>query len=175
MWEENTEESLHRVPEAFSKIYLWVPYAERRQAMLLKIASVREVVLGAPLRSILKNLASRTVASDHDRLVSLVHRPNESFFIVPHVWLPLLISHKLHGMIAQEMKNVHYGLVILAGWQGHLCVSHEIQRPCWYCFGYIILTSNYSLNKFSFDFLLFSWLTSRIFFRNLFKQDELLD
>lgn len=53
--------------------------------MLLKIASVREVVLGAPLRSILKNLVSRTVASDHDRLVALVHRPNESFFIVPHV------------------------------------------------------------------------------------------
>ncbi|KAH9609154.1 hypothetical protein KSS87_002380 [Heliosperma pusillum] len=54
-----------------------------RQALLEKIASVREVVLGAPLRVILKHLASRSVAPGVDPLVSLVHRPNESFFLIP--------------------------------------------------------------------------------------------
>ncbi|KAK1322246.1 Actin-related protein 2/3 complex subunit 2A [Acorus calamus] len=54
-----------------------------RQALLVRIASVREVVLGAPLRLILKHLASRTVAPDVDALVALVHRPRESFFLVP--------------------------------------------------------------------------------------------
>ncbi|MQL83777.1 hypothetical protein Taro_016267 [Colocasia esculenta] len=56
---------------------------EQRHALLSKIASVREVVLGAPLRVILKHLASRTVAPNVDKLVALVHRPEESFFVVP--------------------------------------------------------------------------------------------
>ncbi|PRQ30240.1 hypothetical protein RchiOBHm_Chr5g0022461 [Rosa chinensis] len=56
---------------------------EYKHALLVKIASVREVVLGAPLRVILKQLASRTVASDIDPLVALVHRPKESFFLIP--------------------------------------------------------------------------------------------
>lgn len=64
----------------FSKL---PPDEEYKNALLAKIASVREVVLGAPLRVILKYLASRTVAPDIDRLVALVHRPNESFFLVP--------------------------------------------------------------------------------------------
>lgn len=59
------------------------PNEDSRQAVLIKIACVREVVLGAPLRVILKNLASRSLAVDKDQLVSLVHRPNESFFLVP--------------------------------------------------------------------------------------------
>lgn len=54
-----------------------------RHALLVKLASVREVVLGAPLRVILKHLASRSVAPDMDPLVALVHRPMESFFLVP--------------------------------------------------------------------------------------------
>ncbi|XP_054819457.1 actin-related protein 2/3 complex subunit 2A-like isoform X4 [Prosopis cineraria] len=56
---------------------------DQRYAFLLKVASVREVVLGAPLRVILKHLATRTVAPDLSPLVALVHRPNESFFLVP--------------------------------------------------------------------------------------------
>ncbi|XP_020532144.1 actin-related protein 2/3 complex subunit 2A isoform X2 [Amborella trichopoda] len=56
---------------------------EKRHALLVKIASVREVVLGAPLRVVLKHLQSRTVAPDIDRLVALVHRPKESFFLLP--------------------------------------------------------------------------------------------
>ncbi|KAF9593995.1 hypothetical protein IFM89_026696, partial [Coptis chinensis] len=51
--------------------------------LLIKVASLREVVLGAPLRVVLKHLASRTVAPDIDQLVALVHRPKESFFLVP--------------------------------------------------------------------------------------------
>ncbi|PON83800.1 Actin-related protein 2/3 complex subunit [Trema orientale] len=59
------------------------PDEEYRHAILVKIASVREVVLGAPLRVILKGLGSRTAASNLDRLVALVHRPKESFFLIP--------------------------------------------------------------------------------------------
>ncbi|CAL0313043.1 unnamed protein product [Lupinus luteus] len=56
---------------------------EQKHAFLVKVASVREVVLGAPLRVVLKHLASRTLARDVDPLVALVHRPKESFFLVP--------------------------------------------------------------------------------------------
>lgn len=56
---------------------------EQKHAFLVKVASVREVVLGAPLRVILEHLAARTVAPDLDPLVALVHRPNESFFLLP--------------------------------------------------------------------------------------------
>ncbi|KAM7270335.1 hypothetical protein ACFE04_029549 [Oxalis oulophora] len=61
------------------------PDEERKQALLLKVASVREVVLGAPLRVVLKHLSSRTVAPDLDKILALVHRPNEAFFLVPMV------------------------------------------------------------------------------------------
>ncbi|KAG6781304.1 hypothetical protein POTOM_014198 [Populus tomentosa] len=56
---------------------------EHRYALLLKIASVREVVLGAPLRVVLKHLSSRTVIPGIDGLLALVHRSKESFFLVP--------------------------------------------------------------------------------------------
>ncbi|EPS57325.1 hypothetical protein M569_17493, partial [Genlisea aurea] len=58
---------------------------DHKEAILLKIASIREVVQGAPLRAILKQLISRTVKLDLNKLVSIVHRPNESFFVVPQV------------------------------------------------------------------------------------------
>ena len=60
---------------------------EQRNAILTQIASVREVVLGAPLKVLLKHLASKTVAPNVDKLVALVHRPNESFFLAPQVLL----------------------------------------------------------------------------------------
>ncbi|KAI3473914.1 hypothetical protein Pfo_028108 [Paulownia fortunei] len=59
------------------------PDEEHKQALLVKIASIREVVQGAPLRAILKQLVSRSVKFDLNQLVSIVHRPNESFFVVP--------------------------------------------------------------------------------------------
>ncbi|KAL5578369.1 hypothetical protein UlMin_020068 [Ulmus minor] len=59
------------------------PDEEYRQAILVKIASVREVVLGAPLRVILKGLVSRTGVANIDKLVALVHRPKESYFLFP--------------------------------------------------------------------------------------------
>nr|GEW91713.1 actin-related protein 2/3 complex subunit 2A [Tanacetum cinerariifolium] len=65
--------------------------AENRQALLIKIASAREVVMGAPLRVILKRLAFTSAPSNAGVLVLLVHRPNESFFLVPQ---PLLSSIK---------------------------------------------------------------------------------
>ncbi|GKE10098.1 hypothetical protein Tco_1413649, partial [Tanacetum coccineum] len=39
--------------------------------------------MGAPLRVILKRLAFRSTPSNAGVLVPLVHRPNESFFLVP--------------------------------------------------------------------------------------------
>ncbi|GLJ16931.1 hypothetical protein SUGI_0292340 [Cryptomeria japonica] len=56
---------------------------ERRTQLMTKIASLRSVVLGAPMREILKHLAFKIVAPDADRLVALVHRPKESFFLIP--------------------------------------------------------------------------------------------
>uniref|UniRef100_A0A453F596 Arp2/3 complex 34 kDa subunit n=2 Tax=Aegilops tauschii subsp. strangulata TaxID=200361 RepID=A0A453F596_AEGTS len=56
---------------------------EQRNVVLTRIASVREVVLGAPLKLLLRHLASKTVAPNVDKLVALVHRPNESFFLAP--------------------------------------------------------------------------------------------
>eukprot|EP01018_Ginkgo_biloba_P030173 Gb_15200 [translate_table: standard] len=50
---------------------------------MTKIASLRIVVLGAPMREILKHLASKTVAPDADQHVALVHHPKESFFLIP--------------------------------------------------------------------------------------------
>jgi actin related protein 2/3 complex, subunit 2 len=58
---------------------------EQRNSILTQIASVREVVLGAPLKVLLKHLASKTVAPNVEKLVALVHRPNESFFLAPQV------------------------------------------------------------------------------------------
>lgn len=62
------------------------PDEDYRHGLLVKVASVREVVLGAPFRLILKHLASRTVAPGSDnKLIALVHRPDESFFLIPKV------------------------------------------------------------------------------------------
>ncbi|KAF6175785.1 hypothetical protein GIB67_035912 [Kingdonia uniflora] len=54
-------------------------YEEEEYDLLVKIASLREVVLGAPLRVVLKHLALKKVAADVDQLVALVHWQNESF------------------------------------------------------------------------------------------------
>ncbi|ONM27620.1 Actin-related protein 2/3 complex subunit 2A [Zea mays] len=59
------------------------PSQEQRNTILTQIASIREVVLGAPLKLLLKHLASKTVAPNVNNLVALVHRPNESFFLAP--------------------------------------------------------------------------------------------
>nr|XP_017221444.1 PREDICTED: actin-related protein 2/3 complex subunit 2A-like [Daucus carota subsp. sativus] len=56
---------------------------EKRNDMLVKIAAVREVVLGAPLKRILEHLASRTRAPAKDRVITLVHRPKECIFLIP--------------------------------------------------------------------------------------------
>ncbi|KAK1368014.1 Arp2/3 complex 34 kDa subunit [Heracleum sosnowskyi] len=56
---------------------------EKRNDILVKIAAVRDLVLGAPLRMILEHLASRTLSQAKDRLIALVHRPKECFFLIP--------------------------------------------------------------------------------------------
>ncbi|XP_010519028.1 PREDICTED: actin-related protein 2/3 complex subunit 2A [Tarenaya hassleriana] len=64
----------------FSKL---PPDEEYKNSLLTNLASIREVVMGAPLKIILKNLASRTVAPELDGLVAIMHRPDETFFLVP--------------------------------------------------------------------------------------------
>ncbi|KAG5108094.1 hypothetical protein JHK84_045001 [Glycine max] len=70
-------------PCRFTTVMSAIDNIEQKHAFLVKVASIREVVLGAPLRVILEHLAARTVAPDLDPLVALVHRPNESFFLFP--------------------------------------------------------------------------------------------
>jgi actin related protein 2/3 complex, subunit 2 len=66
---------------------------EQKNAILVQIASIREVVLGAPLKVLLKNLSMKTVGPEGGQPVALVHRPNESFFVIPQVidHIPVLI------------------------------------------------------------------------------------
>ncbi|KAJ8568490.1 hypothetical protein K7X08_028023 [Anisodus acutangulus] len=80
------------------------PDEEHKHALLTKIASVREVVMGAPLRAVLKQLVTRTV-SDLGKPVALVHRPNESFFLVPQadkvtVIFPMRFSDSIDTVLA---------------------------------------------------------------------------
>lgn len=63
-------------------------WAVDRMQQMTKVASLRTIVLGAPLREILKHLASRTVAPDADNLVALLHRPRQSYFLIPQVGIP---------------------------------------------------------------------------------------
>ncbi|KAF3339568.1 actin-related protein 2/3 complex subunit 2A [Carex littledalei] len=56
---------------------------EQKNAILVHIASIREVVLGAPLKVFLKNLSMKIVGPEAGQPVALVHRPNESFFVIP--------------------------------------------------------------------------------------------
>ncbi|KAF3667398.1 hypothetical protein FXO37_10042 [Capsicum annuum] len=67
---------IDKLPEAFY---------EQKHALLTKIASVREVVMGAPLRIVLKQLVIRTVPSDLGKPIALVHCLGESFFHVSQV------------------------------------------------------------------------------------------
>ncbi|PRQ22914.1 hypothetical protein RchiOBHm_Chr6g0255481 [Rosa chinensis] len=85
---------------------------EYKHALLVKTASVREVVLGAPLRVILKQPASRTVASDIDLLVAPVHRPKESFFLIPQaekvtVVFPMRFKDSIDIVFATSFPQVH--------------------------------------------------------------------
>lgn len=78
---------------------------ENNKALMIKIASVREVVLGAPLRVVLKHLAARTLAPDVEKLVALVHRPKESFFLVPRadkvtIILPMRFKDSIDTVLA---------------------------------------------------------------------------
>lgn len=72
----------HRLFYKLLRLYF---HSEKRHAVLVKISSVRELVLGAPLKVILKHLASKTVAPNVDSFVALVHRPKESYFVIPQV------------------------------------------------------------------------------------------
>uniref|UniRef100_A0A7N0VKK3 Arp2/3 complex 34 kDa subunit n=1 Tax=Kalanchoe fedtschenkoi TaxID=63787 RepID=A0A7N0VKK3_KALFE len=58
---------------------------EQMQALLVKIASVREVVLGSPLAVVLRSLSSKYVSPNLNQLVAIVHRLKESFFLLPQV------------------------------------------------------------------------------------------
>ncbi|CAK9143891.1 unnamed protein product [Ilex paraguariensis] len=87
------------------------PDEEYKHALLVKIASVREVVLGAPLRVVLKHLASRAVVPDVNKPIALVHRPKESFFLVPQaekvtVVFPMRFKHSVDTVLATSFLQV---------------------------------------------------------------------
>ncbi|KAF3671396.1 Actin-related protein 2/3 complex subunit 2A [Capsicum annuum] len=80
---------------------------EQKNALLTKIASVREVVMGAPLRAVLKQLVTRTIPPDQGKPIALVHRPNESFFLVPQadkvtVIFPMRFSDSIDTVLASS-------------------------------------------------------------------------
>ena len=69
--------------------------AGERVQQMTKVACLRTVVLGAPLRDILKHLATRTVAPDADNLVALMHRPRQAYFLIPQVIMePVFVPDK---------------------------------------------------------------------------------
>lgn len=60
------------------------PSDEETQIQLIrKIASLRAVVLGAPMREILKNLTSKVIVPDGNQVISLMQRPKENLFLIP--------------------------------------------------------------------------------------------
>ncbi|MCO5594857.1 hypothetical protein L7F22_048892 [Adiantum nelumboides] len=59
------------------------PDEDDRVELMIKVACLRAIVLGAPLRDVLKHLAAKVMAPEADRLMAVVHRPRESFFVIP--------------------------------------------------------------------------------------------
>lgn len=60
------------------------PSDEETQIQLIrKIASLRAVVLGAPMREILKNLTSKVIVPNGNQVISLMQRPKENLFLIP--------------------------------------------------------------------------------------------
>ncbi|GFS44741.1 arp2/3 complex, 34 kD subunit p34-Arc [Actinidia rufa] len=91
-----------------------------KNTLLVKIASVREVVMGAPLRVVLKHLASRTIAPGIDRLVALVHRPTESFFLVPQaekvtVIFPMRFKDSIDTVLATSFLQLLAWFKLVSG------------------------------------------------------------
>ncbi|CAL5412777.1 unnamed protein product [Camellia sinensis] len=103
-----------------------------RNTLLVKIASVREVVMGAPLRVVLKRLTSRAVAQDTDQLVALVHRPMESFFLAPQaekvtVVFPMRFKDSTDTVLATSFLQEH--VTVLGVVQSCGC-STELSQSC---------------------------------------------
>ncbi|MCO5557001.1 hypothetical protein L7F22_010556 [Adiantum nelumboides] len=59
------------------------PDEDDRVELMIKVACLRAIVLGAPLRDVLKHLAAKVMAPEADRLIAVMHRPRESFFVIP--------------------------------------------------------------------------------------------
>ena len=69
------------------------------------MSSVRDIVLGAPLKVILKHLASKTVAPNLDSFLALVHRPKESYFVLPQVEVPFSQFSYFFFFLKKEEKG----------------------------------------------------------------------
>ncbi|KAH7440897.1 hypothetical protein KP509_03G015400 [Ceratopteris richardii] len=59
------------------------PDEDERAELMIQFACLRAIVLGAPLRDVLKHLAAKVVSPEADRLMPIIHRPRESFFVIP--------------------------------------------------------------------------------------------
>ena len=53
--------------------------------LMIRVACLRAIVMGAPLRDVLKHLLAKVVSPEADRLMAVVHRPTEAFFVIPQV------------------------------------------------------------------------------------------
>lgn len=56
---------------------------EERLETVSKLASIRSVIMGAPLRQILRALGRGRVYEGADLLTAVMHKPNESYFVSP--------------------------------------------------------------------------------------------
>ncbi|XP_066396856.1 actin-related protein 2/3 complex subunit 2A-like isoform X2 [Miscanthus floridulus] len=121
------------------------PDEEQRNAILTQIASIREVVLGAPLKLLLKHLASRAVAPNVDKLVALVHRPNESFFLAPQEFVEARRTAALNNVpscmwspapplelkgVSADALNANAGFVTFVVYPRHV-EGKKLDRTVW--------------------------------------------
>jgi hypothetical protein len=58
---------------------------EDRIQLMIRVACLRAIIMGAPLRDVLKHLLARVVLPKTDQLMAVLHRPGESFFVIPQV------------------------------------------------------------------------------------------
>ncbi|XP_074351710.1 actin-related protein 2/3 complex subunit 2A-like, partial [Apium graveolens] len=99
---------------------------EKRYDILVKIAAVKDLVLGAPLRMILERLASRTLDLDKDKLIALVHRPKECFFLIPReekvtVIYPMKFEDSIDTVLATSFLQGAEGFM-------HTRMRHRVDR-----------------------------------------------
>ncbi|KAL2629771.1 hypothetical protein R1flu_014457 [Riccia fluitans] len=98
--------------------------------LITKLAYLRSVALGAPLREILKHLATKTIAPDPDNLVALIHSSKEAYFKFPRADLKTVDRSVTPGVVIIthirwfNTYNAHY----LEGEVVHNAVEYFVRK-----------------------------------------------